>query len=197
VEYHVTSVAIHKSERILKEIIQEFSIQNAYAKSFDFNVISACLGIQKEAKVVGMLFREYAPQPIQSPDTPIKIRLAEASDEMKIREIDDGLFEADEEMAPVIQNQNMFIFENESEIVGCGIFQRIIPGRPEFDIGMLVNPKYRRQGYGTYIISYLTQYCLNQGWRPACGCAIENIGSQQCLQKAGFIGRFRMIEFRF
>ena len=91
----------------------------------------------------------------------------------------------------------MFIFENAKEFVGFGIFQRVIEGRQDFDIGMLVDKKFRRQGYGTFIIQFLTQYCASRGWRSIAGCDIKNTASRKCLESAGYIGRYRLLKFSF
>ena len=109
--------------------------------------------------------------------------------------MNEELFESEEEITMVIRNKNMLLFEKNNTIIGCGIFQRVIQGRNEFDIGMLVDKKYRKQGYGTFIIQYLTEYCHSQGWRPTCGCDVKNSASRKCLEKAGYITKHRLLEF--
>ena len=100
-------------------------------------------------------------------------------------------------MTEYIKQQQILIFEINEDIAGFGIYSRVIADRPEFDIGMLVNPRYRGQGLGEYIVGYLVHFCEQRNWRPICGCAIDNTASRRCLEKAGFLAEYRMLEFTF
>ena len=111
--------------------------------------------------------------------------------------MNEEVFEQDEEVHEYISKQQIVLFEKEKEMVGFGIFARVIEGRPEFDIGMCVDRRFRRRGYGESIIRHLVEFCKRNGWRPVCGCAVENQASRRCLEKAGFIGRYRLLEFVF
>ncbi|OGO07743.1 MAG: hypothetical protein A3K46_06745 [Chloroflexi bacterium RBG_13_60_9] len=111
--------------------------------------------------------------------------------------INEEVFDHEEEVGEYIRKEQVLIFEKEQEIIGFGIFARVIEGRPEFDIGMLVDKRYRRQGYGEYIVRYMTEYCKRKGWRPICGCDINNEGSRRCLENAGYTGGYRLLKFEF
>ncbi|MBN2011449.1 GNAT family N-acetyltransferase [candidate division KSB1 bacterium] len=197
VEYHIIEDKIKLIDTIFKDIVKKFNIKSAYCKSFDFNLLSCCADIQKRVVALGINFREYHRQDVELPDKNISVRLATENDYDHIVAINEEIFDTNDEILEVIQHQNMLIFEDSNTIVGFGIFQRVINNRPEFDIGMLVDNKYRSQGMGTFIIQYLADYCQQRGWRPTCGCSIENIASRKCLEKAGFIGRYRTLEFVF
>lgn len=194
-EYFISRAHFHQIDRIFQELIQKFSIKKAYCKSFDHALFSCCVGLQKQTKAIGVLFRERDLRSLSLLGEHVTIRFAEPDDAQQMAAVNEEVFDNEEEINEVIANHNLFIFEHERDLIGVGLFQRVIAGRPEFDIGMLVAPKYRRQGYGTAIIHYLADYCQQQGWRPICGCAIENTASRRCLEKAGYIGRYRMLEF--
>lgn len=196
-EFYVTQPYQTMSDLIFAEIVKTCGITKALCQSFDFMFLSCCMGLQKAVKVLGIHFREYTPTPRKRHDADISVRLATMADEPTIAAINEEIFESPEEITMTITNQSLFIFEKAGDLLGFGIFQRTIPGRPEFDIGMLVHRNYRKQGYGTYIIQYLADYCQQQGWRPICGCAVENIGSRKCLEAAGFIARYRLLELTF
>ena len=194
-EYFISRANVHQIDMIFHELLHTFSIKKALCKSFDHALLSCCVQAQKQTKAVGILFRERDLCSLYMLGEHVAIRFAEPQDAQHIAAVNEEVFEHDEEIDEVIANHNMFIFEQDRDLIGFGLFQRVIAGRAEFDIGMLVTPKFRRQGYGTAIIHYLADYCQQQGWRPICGCAIENIASQRCLEKAGFIARYRMLEF--
>lgn len=196
-EYYVTRPFLDQVDAIFGKILQRCGIRQAFCKSFDHTLLSCCLTYQKSVRPYGISFREYAPlEQIEAP-SPVRVRLANANDIPLVVSVNEEIFEADEEIHEVIGNQNMFLFEQGTTLVGFGIFQRNIPGRPDFDIGMLVTKPFRRQGYGAYIIRFLTEYCLQNDWRPICGCAIENIASRRTLEKAGYIGRHRLLFCEF
>jgi len=196
-EYYVDRENIDQVDAILSEIIKEFSVKTALCKSFDLTLLSCCVGIQKTVKTIGIHFREYRETPNYAYAKKITVRLAITSDERHIIAINEEVFDHDEEVEEYIRKKQILVFEKEKEIIGFGIFARVIEGRPEFDIGMLVDKKYRRRGYGEFIIRYLADYCKQREWRPICGCAIENEGSRRCLEKAGYIGRYRLLKFEF
>ncbi len=196
VEYYIIKKFIDGIDVIFSKIINNFSIERAYCKSFDHEMMSCCLGIQKSVKVIGALFRERRQLNNLSIDE-LKTRFADMNDFKHISQINEEVFEDNDEIKTTIANQSMIIFEYENETAGFGIFQRNIEERPEFDIGMLVDKKFRGRGYGKYIINFMAEHCINNGWRPTCGCTIENIASRKSLESAGFIAKYRMIEFAF
>jgi L-amino acid N-acyltransferase YncA len=196
-EYYVSQDNIDQVDTLLPRIVEKYNIAKALCKSFDHTLLSSCIGIQKSVNVVGINFREYREKTPAVVYEDISIRPATVKDEQLIVGMNEEVFEQEEEVKAYIENKQILLFEKEKEVLGFGIFARVIEGRPEFDIGVLVDRKYRGRGYGEYIIRYLVNYCRQNGWRAICGCAIENEGSRRSLEKAGFIGRYRLLEFVF
>lgn len=196
-EYFVNQEFLHEADTILEKVIRKFSVRKALCKSFDHTLLSCCAGLQNQVNVLGVLFREYREEIRPPVREGVTCRPANAEDERHIIEINEEVFDHDEEVMEYIRDGKVFLFEKGQEMIGFGIFARVIVGRPAFDIGMLVERKYRRQGYGEYIIRYLTYLCAKNGWRATCGCAVENEASRRCLEKAGFISRYRLLEFVF
>lgn len=196
-EYFIVSDYINHEDDIFGEVITKFNLKKALCKSFDHNLLLCCTKYQTGVKVFGIHFRTYSKKCLPGFDKDIIIRYPEMKDEEIIKEINEELFDTDDQISDYIINKKMFIFEKNNEILGLGIFSRVIKDRPEFDIGMLVTKKYRRQGYGSLIIQYLAEFCHQNGWRPICGCAVENEASRRCLEKAGFTAGYRMLKFTF
>ena len=196
-EYYVTPDNLEHVDTIFGIILEKFSIHKALCKSFDHTLLSCCAGFQKEMRVIGIHFREYQEDGTLPIAEGITCRLAKAGEAQKIMALNEEVFEQDEEVHEYISKEQIFLFEKEKEMIGFGIFARVIEGRPEFDIGMCVDRRFRRQGYGEHIIRHLVDFCRHNGWRAICGCAIDNEASRRCLEKAGFIGRYRLLEFVF
>ncbi len=196
-EYFIIPEYIDLVDRIFQEIVRAFAVQTALCKSFDYTLLSCCIAVQKSVKAIGIHFRERREKPLPPLNPAVQIRFAKPADEHKIAQMNEEVFEEDEQISDYIKTQRILVFTIKDTILGFGIFARVIPGRPEFDIGMLVDKPFRKQGYGSYIIHYLAEYCRKNGWRGICGCAIDNIASRKSLEKAGFIARYRLLEFTF
>jgi GNAT superfamily N-acetyltransferase len=196
-EYFIIQQQLHLAEEIFKKIIAEFSIHKAFCKSFDHMLLSCCAGLQIKTSVLGVLFREYNPILGDARLKEITVRPATLEDEGHVIEVNEEVFDYDHEVLEYINKQQLLIFEKEHTSIGFGIFSRVIEGRPDFDIGMLVEKDFRSQGFGQFIIGYLADFCRKNGCRPIAGCAVENIASRRTLEKAGFVAGYRLLEFSF
>lgn len=197
VEYYITQKYIDLADAIFAKVIQDFSIRKALCKSFDHLLLSCCVGLQSKTSVLGIHFREYHPSPAIAKFSDVTVRLATSDDEMHIIEINEEVFDHDYEVLEYINKKQLLLFEKDSALIGFGIFSRVIEGKPDFDIGMLVVKDFRGQGAGQFIIGYMADYCIKNGWRPIAGCGVDNIGSRRCLEKAGFIAGYRILAFDF
>ena len=196
-EYYLEPQHFPQIDSVFDRILREFKVEKALCKSFDTALLSCCSQFQKSFRPTGILFREYHKQPaIHSPGT-LSIRLALPSDEPTIVAINEEVFDDPSEVMSYIASHQLFIYEKESNLVGFGIFSRIIRGRKDYDVGMLVHPAFRGKGYGQYIIQHLVDFCHENGWNPVAGCDYRNTASRRCLEKSGFVARHRLFEFTF
>jgi RimJ/RimL family protein N-acetyltransferase len=196
-EYYVLPEWINQVDTIFGEIIRKYSVRKALCKSFDAFLLSCCYGFQKSSRAIGILFREYSEKPHTIPGSRISIQRAVPADEAKIIAVNEEVFDHPSEVLQYILANQIFLYANDNDLVGFGIYSQVIPGRPDRDIGMLVVPAYRKKGYGQFILNHLVRFCNENGWQVSAGCAIENIASRKCLEKAGFIARYRLLEFVF
>ena len=58
---------------------------------------------------------------------------------------------------------------------------------PYGDIYMDVEERFRRRGFGTYIVQELKRLCYERGFIPGARCSPANVASRQTLQRAGFV----------
>ena len=193
-EFHV--VDERRAEAAFDQAVRAHSIRRALCKSFDHLLLSLCLERAVVAKPTGVLFRTIVDE-IFLPRETIGMRLAELRDLQRIKAINDGFFENDDEIGLFIERRSLILYDQEDELVGCGLVQPVIAGRAGHDIGMLVSPSRRRVGFGEYIVRHLKVHCLSQGFRPICGCDIENSASRACLEAAGFRSRHRLVELQW
>jgi GNAT superfamily N-acetyltransferase len=67
---------------------------------------------------------------------------------------------------------------------------------PYGDVYMEVDPAYRRQGIGSYLIQELKRVCYEMGCLPAARCSHTNTASRLTLQRAGMIPCARILSGR-
>ena len=193
VEFYVRKEYVSRCESIFRFVVHRQKIKRVFCKSFDSILLKCSLGQFSNHKLIGVLFRNL--DPVNNINLTIEIRNPSMSDFEAISKVKEGLFDDDQEIKQYIENKNMLVYEKDGAFIGCGIFQRINENRRYFDIGMLVHPAHRKQGYGAEIITSLVTFCHSNNWMPVCGCAVENIASRKTLEKAGFISFHDLIEF--
>jgi GNAT superfamily N-acetyltransferase len=88
-----------------------------------------------------------------------------------------------------------WLLENEEGIVATGgALYHYNP--PYGDIYMEVDERYRRRGFGSYLVQELKRICYEIGKVPAARCNVTNVASRRTLEKAGLLpcGRILMGE---
>ncbi|MGB1206136.1 MAG: GNAT family N-acetyltransferase [Chitinophagales bacterium] len=96
-----------------------------------------------------------------------------------------------------IEQKGIFALEKENQIIGvCEL--RINPTAPDFvDIGMVVSPEFRKQGYGTYLLNKAKEEALLRGKTPICACDKDNMASFKAISNCGFISTCQLLEIVF
>ena len=198
IEFYVLSQYIPESNNIFSQVLKDLSITEVYCKSFDALLLSNCLLSSMSYSVLGVLYRDYVKDKtkkdqdliMEKADLPSRELLI--SQEGSIRE----LFETEQQLTYFIQNENVFIFYKNDELIGCGMVLRTNPDWDYCDLGVWVNPLKRRNGFGSQIIIKLREYALKKNMKPSCGCALENLASQRTLEKSGYVSQYKLINFK-
>ena len=180
VELFVIESQRHRLISLFDEIMEISGASIVFCKSFDRLLLHAALSRPAQVSTFSFMFRRIVDADFQ-PILGLSFRMGTAADAQAILAFDDGFFHGPEEIADYANCGELVLLESTDGILGCGIAKPVIPGRPDMDIGMLVAPNHRRKGYGTHIISFLKDYCLQRGQRPICGCGADNIASQRTL----------------
>jgi RimJ/RimL family protein N-acetyltransferase len=148
-------------------------------------------------RTIGLLFRSFADAEA-IPRKDVDARRATHEDLALVESMHDGFFDSAAEISSYIEYGGLFIYGIPgAPAAGCGIFKRIVPGQSFVDLGMVVAQAHRRKGLGSYIVSRLKDDCIRAGYRPVCGCAIENTASIGALERAGFRCTHSLIEFAY
>lgn len=193
-EFHVIDERL--AQPAFDKIFREHLVERALCKSSDSRLLAFCRLRAKCERPIAFLFTTVDDVSVPE-NAKFRVRAAQRADLYQIVAIDDGFFDTVGEILDHIENSRLLLYEEDQELIACGLLQPVIEGRIYRDLGMLVKPSRRRQGIGTHVIRHLKAACLDQGLRPICCCDIENTASRRCLQAAGFRSWHRIVEFAF
>jgi GNAT superfamily N-acetyltransferase len=196
-EFFVQDAFVRHADAWFGEILRRLGIRKALCKSFDATLLTCAMHHLGSVRVEGILCREWVDVPRRELAAGISTRWAEPRDAPTIIAVNEEVFDHPDEIHEYIRDRKLLLFETGTGLLGFGLHSRVIAGRPEFDIGMLVVPEHRGKGHGSAIIHHMADHCRNRGWRPICGCDVANVGSRKCLENAGFVPRHRLLEFNF
>ncbi|MGH6987764.1 MAG: GNAT family N-acetyltransferase [Caulobacteraceae bacterium] len=170
---------------------------SAIVKSYDAQALVAVAGRPTRVASIGVNCTAWSDERYDPPPG-FDSRAGAVGDRDLIAAIGPGLFETPEEMMSDLEAGRIRVFELDGEAVGCGVLSPVREGADAYDLGVGVLPAWRRKGVGEQIVRRLKIDCLRQlGVRPTCGCAVENLASRRTLEKAGFLTRHRLLEFRW
>lgn len=165
-------------------------------QSFDPGMRTLATAVAARTEQVGVLFRTIL-DPNCRPRADVSMRQADQADVARIAGIDAEFFADSDEIRRYLDLGGLWLLQTAANrVVGCGVAEPVLPGGTAIDIGMMVAPEFRRQGYGAFIVSQLKIDQLSKGLRPICGCAIDNVGSQRAIQKAGFAPDHKLLRFK-
>ena len=97
----------------------------------------------------------------------------------------------------LINKKEHYFLELNQEIVGISEVRKSISQKGIADIGMIVNPKFRRKGYGTYLLNKGKSIAIEYKLKPICSCEANNIGSIKSIQKCGFKSKHQLLKMIF
>lgn len=196
-EFHLSPAAVNAADMLFGLLIKKLSVKSGYIKSFDALSVACAVNHHQKLSIAGYLYRHRSILKEYPLPKGIKPRPAVAKDRTSIAAINEEVFESGDDIDEYIQKKQMQLFFMKKKLLGFIIHAQVIENRPEYDVGMLVAPQFRRQGYGEAFLSFAIDYVTKRGGRPLMGCAAENIASQRTIEALGFISKYRMFEFTF
>jgi GNAT superfamily N-acetyltransferase len=197
VEFYAHGANLRRSGLGLQRVVDQVAARTALVKTFDTRMLAAVLALPGRAATVGHLFRGFRSD--GPPDVPgLNARLAEEGDLDAILRIHDGFFDSVDEIRGYLGAGGLLLCSSgRGEVMGCGVFRRVIPGLLDADVGMVVAPAHRRKGIGSAIAAIAGAWCHRAGLRPIAGCGAENEGSRRALHRAGFVETDALVEIAF
>ena len=194
VEFFVAKNYSRQAPHLFDTLRLQTNFIKVLAKSFDHQLLELAKNSEAIPIKTGYLFRNFSP-PSTSAPVDVGLRQSTLGDLSEIWKMNDDFFDVFDELTHLDSTDNLWVLEKNEEILGCGVTTRVIKDMDAVDLGMLISPKHRNQGYGSYLVSSLAELVIASGLRPICGCAEHNLASRMTLQKAGFTSDHRLVNF--
>lgn len=194
VEFYIKDAFSGNNPEYFLTLIQQLNIKVVYCKSFDHLLLNCCLTYSLPYKVIGYLYRDIADKGLPM-NRNLSFRFAGTNDLPFLQQQNDEVFEPKALLKDFVERNGIIILEQGDQIAGCGFLTQVVADFPYYDLGVWVDPTYRRKGYAVQIMLYMIRQCHNNGWTPICGCDAANTASQGMLSKLGFISHYKLLEF--
>jgi len=195
VEFHIEDSELSHAGQALDALVEMSGARSILAQSFDPLLMFLGLACGSAPATQGLLYRVIA-DPGFEPRSDIAARPGKSEDITELAALSDDFFDDAQEINAYLAAGGLMVYRDAGgNLIGAGVLKPVVDGMDGVDIGMVVSPRQRRLGYGAYIVRHLKAHCLARGWRPICGCAIDNIASQGALERAGFASMHRLVEF--
>jgi GNAT superfamily N-acetyltransferase len=195
VELHLRTAELRCLASAFEALASARGVRRILAKSFDPTLMFVALLRPRQVRTTGLLYRVIVDAGFAA-DPAIAARAATLGDLSPLLRLGSDFFDGPAEIEDYIAAGGLMIYEaGDGAPLGAGVMKAVVPGRDDVDIGMVVDPRRRRRGHGAYIVAHLKAHCLAKGWRPICGCAVDNLASQRTLERAGFASRHSLVEF--
>lgn len=97
----------------------------------------------------------------------------------------------------LIEKREIFMLEHVGQIIGTCEVRQSGNAADFADIGMIVSPDFRRQGYGTYLLDQAKTIAYERGKTPICSCEKDNVGSLRSIHNCGFGSNYQLLAINF
>lgn len=185
-------------EKVLNKLIELKGVKTIIVGSNNPRFLSIALDRSDNYTVDTILFRGIVAKPVEAKKGVLRVLLskdlARIVDFLNISIGAPKLWLVNY-VSALIENASIYVLEDEDKIIGsCEI--RPNTSMPKYaDIGMVVSPPFRGQGYGTYLLHLAKNIALDRGFVPICSCEKENSASLKAIQNNGFLSDHRLLRF--
>lgn len=96
-----------------------------------------------------------------------------------------------------VEHGEIFYLKQGAVIIGACEVRKSDSNNSIADLGMVVSPDFRRQGYGTFLLGKAKGVARQWSRTSICSCEKDNIGSTKSIQQNGFRSRHQLLRVTF
>lgn len=199
-QFYISPEYLPVGETIFKKFLELQNIEKGIVGTNNPIYLSLALHLVKELEINTYLFRKYHDVLIEKKEGNFK--QCEIGDIDRLVDFQHYSTEADKDWATeylgnLIEKKEVFILEQDAEIIGLCEVRKRTTAPAYADIGMVVSPDYRRKGYGTYLLNRAKEIAIERKKKPICSCDKNNIGSFKSITNCGFVSTHQLVEIVF
>lgn len=205
-QFYVQPAFARHIRKILDHVLAQDVIQEIVVSTIDPTLLSLCLDVHKSIKVHTYLYElatEVAPEHEDADD--LDFRLLEAEELEQTIAFQQACLGQNQDLTDwlrsysgtLIERRELFLLAHDKDWIGLGECRNSISQRGVADLGMMVSPKHRRNGWATYILTRLIDTVKLEELRLICSTTVDNVAAQKAIERAGFISRHRIMNVSF
>lgn len=197
IQFFVTPAWRHKGTAIFETFIRQHSIKKAMVGTNNPVFLFNALHFQASVVINTYFFTEHLEAPNAQKEGVLKE--ADTKSLNGVVEFCHLSIGAPKEwlnlyLTNLINRRELFILRNEKDIIGTCEVRKSDSNPKVADIGMIVSPYYRKQGYGTYLLGMAKKIAIENGKVPICSCEKTNVGSLKSIHRNGFRSLHSLLE---
>jgi GNAT superfamily N-acetyltransferase len=96
-----------------------------------------------------------------------------------------------------IERGEIFFLKQQDIIIGACEVRKSDSNNSIADLGMVISPNFRRQGYGTFLLGKAKGVAHEWARASICSCEKANLGSTRSIRKNGFRSRHQLLRVTF
>ena len=199
-QFYLTPIHLANGESIFKNFVDQRNIQSGIVGTNNPQFLSLTLHFTANIQVHSYLFRAYHPVDIATKNGELKE--CQKEDLESVINFCHYSIGAPKEWLAVylgnlIERKEIFFLEKDDTIIGTCEVRKSKTAPQYADIGMIVSPDFRKQGYGTFLLHEAKKIAIQQGRIPICSCEKDNLGSLKAIHNAGFVSTYRLLTVNF
>ncbi len=201
-QFYVRPSFEQDARTLFDHVIAQDALTQIVVSTIDPSVLSLCLDLQKEVTVHTYLYELAAAVPAMHRDADgLDFRLVEKDELDRTIAFQQASLGGEHDLtawlqgysANLIERKELFVLCRNEDWIGLGE-RRVSDSQAGIaDVGMMVIPSHRKNGWATYILRLLVVMTEEEGRRAICSATVENIASQKAIERAGFVSRHRIM----
>ena len=198
-QFFLRSEFLQQGSRPLWEFLKELKVSQAIVGTNNPVCLSMALQLQSGVRVHSFLFENVLHSSVTRQENVVR---ATPNDVNKLVEFCHIATGGPSEwlvgyLTNLINREELFFLSVSKEIVGTCEVRKSDTNRTVADIGMVVSPDHRREGWGTYLLGVAKRTAIEWGRQPICSCEKDNIGSLKSIHANGFRSVHQMLLIDF
>ena len=199
-QFFVLPKSLAEGPAVLQAFITQQNIKQGIIGTNNPVCLSIVMHIQRSVSIHTYLFTDYLP--VQPTKKKAELTTANKQDLERLVEFchtctGGGKSWLRQYIGDLIVKKEYFFIENGDEIVGICEVRKSMSNPKVADLGMIVSPGYRKQGWGTFLMGKAKELAIQWDREPICSCEKENIGSLKAIYANGFRSIHQMLLILF